>query len=164
MPTVRYVDRVDVPNGHDCENFKSNGWEPLVCRAVASSIRRRISDYSASRWDYKAQEILDDVEGDGQWTTIQDLKVGDVVRVDKSFATADESLPVLLQRFTNGVVEYIDVDGDASVRFPSLTGLKCCACRVLRGDFGKLLVHRPVQKEAEGWPETKAEDQRCQAG
>ena len=76
---------------------------------------------------------------------ILDLCVGDVVRVERAFSSSDESLQVLLQSGTVGVVESIDTDGDALVRFPTLCGMRCTARWVVRKSFGNM-----AQRSREG--------------
>ena len=51
------------------------------------------------------------------------LTVGDVVRVERRFASGDGVLQIMLTKGVKGVVEHLDEDGDAQVRFPALVWL-----------------------------------------
>ena len=88
--------------------------------------------------DDSAREIILQAEKSAAWEPIDELVVGNVVRVETRFETADEPLQVMVAKSTKGVVEHVDSDGDALIRFPSLGGLRCNTRWVLSADFGKM--------------------------
>lgn len=121
-------------------------WESLVHRAAILHDRQSKSDFAKNRLDYVAQVAADNAETLDRWVPIDELIVGDVIRVEEHFTSSDESLRVMLRKQTIGVVESMDADGDALIRFPSLTGLRCSARWVLRTSFVNMSMCRPSKK------------------
>jgi len=86
-----------------------------------------------------AQMTIDCEAQKGDWTKLESpLKIGDVVRVDKGFLSGD-SFRVELAPGNTGIVEEIDEDGDAQIRFPGLKQVRCRLRWVLKDGFCKLL-------------------------
>ena len=117
-------------------------WESMVRRSLHIGECARRSDALRRGRDDLANERVMDAEKIDAWTPFDKsagtLTVGDVVRVERRFASGDEVLQIMLTKGVKGVVEHLDEDGDAQVRFPALSGLRCTLRWVLAADFAHL--------------------------
>ena len=120
-------------------------WESLVGRAMCVRGQTSFSDRIRSGRDDVAKEKVWDAERMDAWVPTGQLAdkivVGDVVRIDQRFSTADD-LQVMLESGTKGVVEQLDEDGDAQIRIPFLSGLRCSLRWVVAADFPKMSICR----------------------
>ena len=70
------------------------------------------------------------------------VEVGDVIQVNKSFLTSDESLQISIATSAKGVVVRLDDDGDALIAFLDLPGVAKSSRWVVRSNFRRLSVLR----------------------
>ena len=84
----------------------------------------------------------------------KELVVGDVVRIETAFTTADENMQILLKEGTTGIVESVDCDGDAQVRFPFLAGVPCSLRWVLQKHSGTMSACRISTGHLEATPQS----------
>ena len=111
----------------------------------------QLKDSSGDRKAEEAVAMAESVDGWQPLTGSYMLSVGEVVKVDKTFQSADESLKVCLPVTSKGIVRKVDEDGDAQIRFPNLIGLRCKARWVLRSNFIHLSKYQRAE-ETQGVP------------
>lgn len=85
-----------------------------------------------------AQVAIDEVVETGRWSELQAPQIGEVVKVKAGFLSVDETQVALVPGAV-GVIEEIDKDGDAIVRFPSMIAFQNRARWVLKKNFKDML-------------------------
>ena len=99
----------------------SERWSQLVHRAVLVS-RQKLSKYDWANID--ARRVIEETELKGEWLQLTDLvRHGDVVQASVAFLSIDV-VPVAITPASVGVVEHVDDDGDALIRFPDRIDLR----------------------------------------
>jgi hypothetical protein len=78
---------------------------------------------------------------------IEMVSVGDVVQVDQPLLSADTRLGVEIPVGTGGRVESVDEGGHLFINFPSLSGLACSSCWVLKERCSVFRVLRPSREK-----------------
>ena len=110
-------------------------WSSLVRRAVAVN-RRKLTRYDWA--NTVAQEEIDQVVLKGKWVEVENqLPVGDVIQTKTAFLSNDE-VPATLTSASVGIVEEVDGDGDALIRFPTRADLRNRARWVVKSKFKEL--------------------------
>ena len=136
---VRFADRnVGDPKEHP--EYTPSAWEPLVQRFLISRQQQVASDTKAKRKNYRAEERIEYATRFDSWTPLTSPVVGDVVRVDKIFISADETVQISFPVGSLGVIDFLDEDGDLQINFPSLGGVKCTIRWLLKKNIKSLMV------------------------